>query len=113
MRRGEVWVANLNPNRGAEAGKIRPVVILQADHLLGGELGTVFVAPLTSQVRPRVAPLRVTIPARDRLRRDCQVMVDQTRALDHRRIGDGPLSRLAPEELAAVERSLRAALGLL
>lgn len=113
MRRGEVWVANLNPNRGAEVGKIRPVVILQADDLLEGDLETVFVAPLTSQVRPRVAPLRVTISARDRLRRECQVMVDQTRALDRNRLGDGPLTRLSPAELAAVERSLRAALGLL
>lgn len=113
MRRGEVWVANLNPNRGTEVGKIRPVVILQTDDLLGGELETVFVAPLTSQVRPRVAPLRVTIPARDRLLRDCQVMVDQTRAVDRDRLGDGPLTRLSPPELAAVERSLRAALGLL
>ena len=29
MKRGEIWVANLNPNRGAEVGKIRPVLILQ------------------------------------------------------------------------------------
>ena len=34
MRRGEVWLGNLNPNRGQEIGKIRPVVILQADFLL-------------------------------------------------------------------------------
>jgi hypothetical protein len=26
MRRGEVWVARLNPNQGAEVGKVRPVV---------------------------------------------------------------------------------------
>jgi hypothetical protein len=40
-------------------------------------------------------------------------MVDQTPALDRGRLGDGPLTRLSPAELAAVERSLRAALGLL
>ena len=30
MRRGEVWVARLNPNQGAEVGKVRPVVVIQA-----------------------------------------------------------------------------------
>lgn len=28
MRRGEIWGARLNPNQGAEVGKLRPVVIL-------------------------------------------------------------------------------------
>jgi len=112
MRRGEVWVANLNPNRGAEAGKVRPVLVLQGEGFLGGELETILVSPMTTQVRRRVAPLRVAVPARDRLRRDCQVMVDQTRALDRNRFGEGPLTRLTQDELAAVERSLRALLGL-
>lgn len=112
-RRGEVWVANLNPNRGAEVGKIRPVLILQDDGFLGGELETILVSPMTTQVRHRVAPLRVTIPARDRLRKDCQVMVDQTRALDAERFGAGPLTRLTEDEQTAVERSLRTLLGLL
>ena len=31
MRRGENWVVRLNPNQGAEVGKLRPVVIVQAD----------------------------------------------------------------------------------
>ncbi len=26
---GEIWLANLNPGRGTEPGKIRPVLILQ------------------------------------------------------------------------------------
>lgn len=31
MRRGEIWTANLNPNKGGEIGKVRPVMILQDD----------------------------------------------------------------------------------
>jgi mRNA interferase MazF len=112
MRRGEVWVANLNPDRGAETGKIRPVVILQDDSLLESALGTVMVSPMTTQVRRGVAPLRVPVAARDRLRKDCQVMVDKTRALDRNRFVEGPLTRLTDRELQAVEHSLRALLGL-
>jgi len=33
IRRGEVWVANLIPNRGREIGKIRPALVMQADAL--------------------------------------------------------------------------------
>jgi len=112
MRRGEEWVANLNPNRGAEAGKIRPVVILQDDSLLTSPLETIMVSPMTTQVRRGVSPLRVPVPARGRLRKDCQVMVDQTRALDRKRFGAGPLTHLTEKELTAVERSLRVILGL-
>ncbi len=112
MRRGEVWVANLNPNRGAEAGKVRPVVVLQDGAFLGGVMPTVLAAPLTTQVRPDVAPLRVRLPARERLRRPSQVMVDQTRALDRTRFGDGPLATLEADEMEAVEKSLLVLLAL-
>jgi len=112
MRRGEVWVGNLNPNRGAEIGKVRPVVILQSDELSSLLSRTVVVLPTTSQVRPGFRRLRVTIPARDRLHRDCQVMVDQPRTLDRRRFGTGPLTTLTNEEMASVERGLLAVMGV-
>lgn len=110
--RGEVWVANLNPNRGTEIGKIRPVVILQSDELSELVTDPIVVLPTTSQVRPGLRRLRISLPARDRLLRDCQVMVDQPRTLDRRRLGEGPLTRLTDDEMAAVERSLLAVIGI-
>lgn len=112
MRRGEVWVANLNPNRGAEIGKTRPVLILQADWLTRNQQYTVIVLSLTTRIRQGTEPLRVTLPARDRLLRDSQIVVEQPRTLDRRRIGDGPLTTLTPKEMHAVERSLLAVSGL-
>ena len=95
MRRGEAWVARLNPNQGAEVGKVRPVVV-----------------PRTSQRRRGAQALRVPIPARDRLLRECWAMAEQPRALDRNRIGEGPLTRLSADEMDALEQALRAALGL-
>jgi len=92
MRRGEVWVARLNPNQGPEVGKLRPVVVIQADTL--------------------TEALRVPMPARDRLLRECWAMAEQPRALDRNRIGEGPLTRLSVAEMDALEQGLRAALGL-
>lgn len=51
IRRGEVWVARLNPNQGAEVGKVRPVVVIQADALTDAGVATVVVVPLTTQQR--------------------------------------------------------------
>ncbi|MFZ5557577.1 MAG: type II toxin-antitoxin system PemK/MazF family toxin [Pseudomonadota bacterium] len=113
MRRGEVWLANLNPNKGTEIGKIRPVLILQADDLIASGLSTVLAAPFTTQLRKEFEPLRVRVTARDRLLKDCPVMLEHTRALDRSRFGAGPLSTLSPEEMATVEKSLRALLGML
>ena len=112
IRRGQVWTANLNPDRGHEVGKIRPVLVVQGDWLTAAQSRTVIVLPLTSAVRPDTEPLRVTIRARDRLRMDSQVTVDQPRTLDRRRLGDGPLTELSAEEMARVEQSLLAALGV-
>ncbi len=113
MRRGEIWVANLNPNKGSEAGKIRPVVVLQADELTATGMGTIMAAPLTTLLWPAFEPLRVKINARDRLEKDCHIMVEQTRAFDRSRFGEGPLTSLTPAEMAAVEHSLKGVLGLL
>jgi mRNA interferase MazF len=112
MRRGEVWLGKLNPSRGAEVGKTRPVLIVQADFLIAQDEQTIIVLPLTTQVRKSREPLHVTIPARDELRQNCQVMPEQPRTLDRRRLTKGPLTRLKPAEMEAVERSLLAVMGM-
>ena len=98
IRRGEVWVARLNPNQGAEVGKVRPVVVIQADPLTAAGLATVLVVPLTSQRRQGTEALRVPIQARDRLLRPSYAMAEQPRAIDRARLGEGPLTRLDEAE---------------
>ena len=112
VRRGQVWVANLNPNRGTEAGKIRPVLIIQGDWLSEAQSRTVVVLPLTTSIRPETEPLRVKIRSRGGLRRDSQVLVEQPRTLDRERIGDGPLTELSADEIRRVEQSLLAVMGI-
>lgn len=111
-RRGEIWTANLNPSRGREISKVRPVLIVQADELIDAGTPMVAVLPLTTHVHPEFKLWRVTVPARDRLKEARQVVVDQPRALNRTRFGEGPLTVLTPAELAAVERILRVVLGM-
>ncbi|SHE80751.1 mRNA interferase MazF [Modicisalibacter ilicicola DSM 19980] len=113
MQRGEIWVANLNPNKGKEIGKARPVVILQADELLESALSTLVVVPLTTQYRPTFKTLRIEIAPRDRLLKTCYAMAEHPRTLDRRRLSDGPLALLTDSEMSALEKSLKAVMGLL
>ena len=88
------------------------MVVIQADALTEAGLATLLVVPLTSQQRRGAAALRVLIPARDRLLRECWAMAEQPRALDRNRIGEGPLTRLSADQMANLEQALRAGLGL-
>jgi len=113
VKRGEVWVANLNPPRGREVGKIRPVLVIQADELTDAGTPMIVVLPLTTKVYPGFTLWRITVPARDRLDKDCQVIVDQPRSIDRARFGEGPLTALTAVEMAKVEKSLLAVVGVL
>jgi mRNA interferase MazF len=111
VKRGEIWIGDLRPNRGGEAGKARPLLILQADFLTDHGEPTVIVLPLTTQVRASKVPLHITIGARDNLRVTSQVMPEQVRAVDRNRLVKGPITRLTAEEMAAVEQSFLAVTG--
>ena len=112
VRRGQIWVGNLNPNRGKEVGKVRPVLVIQADWLSEAQSHTVVVLPLSAEIRPEAEPLRIIVRARDGLRADSQILIDQPRTLDRERMGDGPLATLSPEEMARVEKSLLTVIGV-
>jgi mRNA interferase MazF len=112
MKRGEIWIANLYPKRGREAGKIRPVLVMQADTFTEQGTDTIIIIPITSKFWPKARSLRIHVPARNRLARDSYVMIEKIRALDSARFGEGPLAVLTSEEMARVERSLLAVLGM-
>jgi mRNA interferase MazF len=112
-RRGEIWLADLNPRQGAEPGKTRPVVIVQAQALLAAEHPSTLVIPLTTRLIEAAEPLRVRVRASGSLKKDADALIDQLRAIDNRRLVRGPLSRLQPQQLNAVETALLEVLDLL
>jgi mRNA interferase MazF len=113
IRRGEIWVANLNSPRGQEIGKIRPVLVFQDDALTAIETPMIIILPLTTQIYPTFKQWRVTVTARHRLLKDCQVIVDQPRTLDRSRFGEGPLATLSEAEIETVERAFLGVCGML
>src|ERR1019366_8073745 len=84
-RRGELWSADINPRRGTEAGKRRPVVVVQSDFLNETGHASRWVLPCTTRITGE-SLLRVALPkgmaGNDR---DCEGMIDQSRAIDSAR----------------------------
>ena len=109
--RGDVWMASLDPRQGTEPGKTRPVLIVQAQALLDAGHPSTLVVPLTTRlVDDAEGPLRVRVKAAGRLRRESDLLVDQLRAIDNRRLIEGPLTRLTPATMRRVEDAIRAVL---
>ncbi|MBI4387032.1 MAG: type II toxin-antitoxin system PemK/MazF family toxin [Elusimicrobia bacterium] len=86
IQRGTVCLADLNPPKGTEPGKIRPVLVVQTD-LLNGHHPSTLVCPLTTDVKRSVKYLRVHLSkSQAGLDKDSDVMIDQLRAIDNRRM---------------------------
>ena len=111
-KRGSVWLANLNPGRGTEPGKIRPVLIVQSQALLEADHPSTLIVPLTSNLIDDAEPLRLRLSAQGGLDKDSELLLDQLRAIDNKRLIQGPLLQCPPEFMGRVDESLREVLDL-
>lgn len=60
VKRGEVWLADLNPTRGSEQAGTRPVLIFQ-NNLISKYTTTILAVPLTTNLRRATLPSCVQI----------------------------------------------------
>jgi mRNA interferase MazF len=111
IRRGEVWLADLNPTRGREQTGQRPVLIVSADPLNQSPAGLVIAVPFTT--RGRGIPTHIEVRPPDGGLRDLSfAMCEQLRALTADRLASGPFGSVSPRVLRAVEDRLRLLLAL-
>jgi mRNA interferase MazF len=110
--RGEVWLANLDPGRGTEPGKTRPVLVVQSQALLDVGHPSILVVPLTTNLVDDAEPLRVRVPASGRLNRESDLLIDQLRAIDSRRLVQGPLASLQKLLMARIGQAMLEVLDL-
>lgn len=109
---GSVWLANLNPQRGTEPGKTRPVLIMQNQALLDVGHPSTLVIPLTTNLIDDSEPLRIRIKAVKGLEKDSDLMIDQVRAIDNKRLTSGPLAQLDAELMRQVGRAVAEVMGM-
>ena len=95
IKQYEIWNADLNPKIGTEPGKTRPVLIIQTNLLNQIPHPSTIICPITANVKKDSDILRVHLKKGEaNLHQDCDVMIDQIRAIDNNRllnkIGDLP-----------------------
>jgi mRNA interferase MazF len=104
MRRGEIWWAALPP-----PARRRPVVLLSRDDAYAVR-EMVTIAPITTRIR-RI-PSEVLLGRAEGLPRRCVANLDSITTIPKRMLVQR-VAPLDPARLAAVDRALRFALGLL
>lgn len=80
MKRGEIWLVNLDPTVGSEIKKSRPCVVISPAEL-SDHLRTVIVAPMTS--KGFAAPFRIPITHAGT---KGLILLDQIRTVDKGRL---------------------------
>lgn len=111
MKRGEIYMALLDPVIGSEQGGRRPVVIVQNDR--GNRCSpTVIVLPLTSSAKKGGLPTHVRLPAGEGgLKRPSVILCEQVRTLEKTRL-TRYMGRLDAKKLKEVEAALSVSLAM-
>ncbi len=115
MRRGDVYLVDLDPSRGPESNKARPAVIVSNDAAnrtaeRNGR-GVVAVVPITSNIT-RVYPFQVLVAAGEGgLTVTSKAQAEQVRSVDYQRLRHR-VGVLRPATLTGIDQALRTHLAL-
>ena len=113
IRRGEIWLVNLDLRHGTETGKTRPVLVVQAQTLLDAGYSSTLVIPLTTKLIDDAEPLRLRVRRSGALRKESDLLVAQLRAIDNRRFVRGPLAMLPERLMTKTDEAIREVLGII
>jgi mRNA interferase MazF len=110
VKRGDVWLVNLDPTIGHEINKSRPAVIIQND--VGNKYSQItIIAPITSQKTDQVYPFEVRVRPGSGLDKESKILLNQVRAVDKRRL-IRRLGRFDEETMINVDEGIKISLGL-
>ena len=112
LSRGGIYLARLDPAKGAEIGKLRPVAMLSAREVLQVDSPLLFICPLSSRSDSAFDALHVTLPPRDGLKVKSYALVEHCRAIRRARVLGDRIALLTQEELAAILHRLQRLVGL-
>jgi len=110
LRRGDIWITELDPTRGHEQAGIRPALIISEDNFNRSGAELVFVIPITSQLK-RVRYHVLATPPDGGLPKPSHIKCEDMRAVSHERLVRR-LGKLSDSAMEEVERKLRLLIGL-
>lgn len=86
IKKNDIWIANMNPQKGTEVGKNRPVVVIQTDLLNKTEHSSTIILPITTNIKKENI-LRIHIDEKSsELTIPSDILIDQIRAIDNSRL---------------------------
>ena len=104
-KRGEVWLADLNPTRGHEQAGRRPVLVVSDDHFNSGPADLVIVLPVTSRIRG--VPSQIVVrPPEGGLRQESAIICEGIRSVTQERLFKR-WGIVGPSTLDVIEDALR------
>ena len=109
IKQFEIWLADLNPSRGTEPGKTRPVVIIQTD-LLNDFHPSTIICPITSKVNLEIVLLRVHLK-KGQTDKQSDILVDKIRAIDNERLIK-KIGKLTRDQIQQLKINLKVVLDL-
>ena len=104
LNRGDIVIVNLYPKKGDEVGKIRPAVIISGDDE-NVILDTVILMPLSTDRIDNMTPYRMRIVAREGLKEDSDILINQIRSLSKARIKE-KIAKITLAEYDAIIQNL-------
>ena len=111
IRRGQIYLANLEPIIGSEQGGVRPVLIIQ-NNKGNKHSGTTIAAPITTKRIPNRLPVHVyTFAGNSGLPQNSSVMLEQIRVLDKSRLTDY-IGHIDAQTMDKLENAIDISLGL-
>jgi mRNA interferase MazF len=112
IRRGQCYLAALDPIIGHEISKTRPVVVV-SNNKNNEFSGTVTILPITSKNLQKIYPFEVLLSKGEaNLPRDSKVKADQIRTLDKTRLAKF-IGTLNEDQIEQVDKATRIHLSLL
>ena len=109
-RRGDIYLANLNPFKGSEQGGTRPVLVLQNND--GNYYcPTLIVAPITTKLKKLNLPTHCYFEKVRGLTEPSMVSLEQIKTIDKCRI-EKYLGKMTREQMTIVEDAIRESLGM-
>lgn len=86
IKKNDIWIANMNPRKGTEVGKNRPIVVIQTDLLNKTDHLSTIILPITTNIKANNI-LRVNINEESSgLEKSSDILIDQIRSIDNTRL---------------------------
>lgn len=109
VKRGNVYLADLNPTVGSEQSGIRPVIVVQND--IGNKYSpTVIVVAVTSRLEKKSLPTHVKLE-NECFERNSMALLEQVRTIDKKRLLEY-VGYVSDNEMSNISRALSVSLDI-